>query len=130
MNDAQIEEQITNELMDQAFAGRDAANRCRMDAVAARRYRRPDPAYTSCTPALIRAILMPPGSSSPTWARMPSSTPRQADTFIHVPCAIKSAEAIQLNVSQNIRKRTEAADLIRTCSRPGQSAQREEDRSS
>ncbi len=40
MNDAEIEQQITAELMDQAFARRDVADRSLMDAAAAMRYSR------------------------------------------------------------------------------------------
>ena len=40
MNDAEIEQQITDELIDQAFARRDVADRSLMDAAAAMRYSR------------------------------------------------------------------------------------------
>jgi len=56
----------------------------------------------------------------------PERKPRRQASRNRKPHTGHSAQQL----SQNIRKITEATDLIRTCSRPGQSAQREEDRSS
>ena len=76
MNDAEIEQQITGELIDQAFARRDVADRSLMDAAAAMRYSRDELCLHELHARLDDGHLDAPGDSSPMRS---SPKPSQAD---------------------------------------------------